>query len=440
MFRVLVCGGRDFHTRSVVFSHLDGILARHKEIVVIQGGASGADFEASMWAGQRQQECVCFKADWKKYGKAAGMIRNQKMLDESDPDLVLAFPGGRGTRNMTRIAEEAGVRVYRVGPHSDPAAMIIDAARVERPPTTDEGGAMPKGSAAFDSHQRAVEERRSAGGDFPRADFFKLEDGEQALVRFLEQGDDLTYAIVHRIKVPNLQWPQDMVCLDQNDDGTPCPACQSSDKKIRARSTKGFVNIIWRGNQAMQQHNDQLRQMNQTQGTNHRLYKLAPTYKRDENGWLEKDDNGVKTVIGYGDGIWLWKCTKSVFEELLKMDRMFKGRMTREMVVRRQGAGLKDTKYLIEPVDPTVAQPMGPEDQALYPNRFDVDALTKPPTYEEMQAAISGQPTGNAGPQPTFDRGAAAFGAPPIPGAGAPGEAFGGQPPMRSSAFDSAGS
>ena len=47
-------------------------------------------------------------ADWTKHGKAAGPIRNQKMLDEC-PDLVVAFPGGKGTADMVRRAMKAGI-------------------------------------------------------------------------------------------------------------------------------------------------------------------------------------------------------------------------------------------------------------------------------------------------------------------------------------------
>lgn len=57
-----------------------------------------------------------FKADWDKHGKAAGPIRNQQMLDEGKPDLVLAFAGGKGTDDMCRRARAAGVEVRRFWP------------------------------------------------------------------------------------------------------------------------------------------------------------------------------------------------------------------------------------------------------------------------------------------------------------------------------------
>lgn len=47
-------------------------------------------------------------------GKAAGPIRNQRMLDDGKPDRVLAFPGGRGTANMVKLAKAAGVPVHEI--------------------------------------------------------------------------------------------------------------------------------------------------------------------------------------------------------------------------------------------------------------------------------------------------------------------------------------
>lgn len=55
-----------------------------------------------------------YPADWRRLGKAAGPIRNQTMADRR-PDLVIAFPGGRGTADMTMRARASGLRVIEVG-------------------------------------------------------------------------------------------------------------------------------------------------------------------------------------------------------------------------------------------------------------------------------------------------------------------------------------
>lgn len=109
--RLLVCGGRGY--RGPVSRVLDEMDETEEISVLISGGASGADKLALAWALHHGREAEVFPADWGKYGKRAGPIRNQRMLDEGRPDLVLAFPGGHGTEDMVEKAERAGVPVRR---------------------------------------------------------------------------------------------------------------------------------------------------------------------------------------------------------------------------------------------------------------------------------------------------------------------------------------
>ena len=119
VYRILVCGGRDYKDRDRVFAELDRINeACGDPICVIAGGATGADAFAEEWARSKigKREGISFhgfKANWKELGRAAGPIRNQKMIDRGKPNLVLAFPGGRGTADMIHRAEEAGIPVRR---------------------------------------------------------------------------------------------------------------------------------------------------------------------------------------------------------------------------------------------------------------------------------------------------------------------------------------
>ena len=82
--------------------------------VIIHGAAKGADSLASEWAALNEVKEEVFPADWKTHGRAAGPIRNQQMLDEGKPDLVIAFPGGRGTADMVKRARKAGIEVMEV--------------------------------------------------------------------------------------------------------------------------------------------------------------------------------------------------------------------------------------------------------------------------------------------------------------------------------------
>ncbi len=107
--KVLVTGGRDFNDPSCVFRYLTQLAPTR----VIHGGASGADRHADAWAREHKVGISCYPAKWDQYGKSAGPRRNQDMIDAEKPDVVLAFPGGRGTADCVRRAEAAGIRIVR---------------------------------------------------------------------------------------------------------------------------------------------------------------------------------------------------------------------------------------------------------------------------------------------------------------------------------------
>jgi len=119
--RILVCGGRDFANRDLFNKTLNDINKETPISVILHGNARGADSMSWSWilknnqgrCDETQLECIAFNADWDKYGKAAGPIRNKQMLDEGKPDLVIAFlaEGSKGTKNMIDQATKAGVEV-----------------------------------------------------------------------------------------------------------------------------------------------------------------------------------------------------------------------------------------------------------------------------------------------------------------------------------------
>lgn len=117
---VLVCGGRDYDDEPAFDHIMDGFLALFREecagvhLVIVHGGARGADRLAGMWAKSRGIPVIACPADWNKHKKAAGIIRNAEMLKKWKPALVIAFPGGRGTAHMMSISRKAGVRVHEV--------------------------------------------------------------------------------------------------------------------------------------------------------------------------------------------------------------------------------------------------------------------------------------------------------------------------------------
>lgn len=112
--RVIVCGGRTFSSSVELYFHLDIIDQETPIDVVIHGGAQGADTLAGEWAARRGKATRVVFPDWDKHGRAAGPIRNQKMIDDHAPDLVIAFAGGIGTADMVKRAKKAGIPVTEI--------------------------------------------------------------------------------------------------------------------------------------------------------------------------------------------------------------------------------------------------------------------------------------------------------------------------------------
>jgi len=129
--RVLICGSRTWTDTKPVYTILNGLLidCEVEVMTVIEGGAKGADSIAALWAEQRRHGAEnggyvahkSFPADWDRYGKRAGYVRNQQMLDEGKPDLVVAFRSegeSKGTDMMIDLARRAGVTTWVVGAHN----------------------------------------------------------------------------------------------------------------------------------------------------------------------------------------------------------------------------------------------------------------------------------------------------------------------------------
>lgn len=109
--RVLVCGGRNYNDRESVFHELHKLAETHGWLTIINGGASGADQLAREFSSSFYHGVVTMPANWLMLGNKVGPIRNEQMIISGKPDMVLAFPGGRGTGDMVDRAHKAGIIV-----------------------------------------------------------------------------------------------------------------------------------------------------------------------------------------------------------------------------------------------------------------------------------------------------------------------------------------
>ncbi len=110
--RVLITGGRNFDDTTLVTTTLDAVHVSSPITTLIHGVARGADTLAGEWASRNDIKVVACPANWKRYGRGAGPIRNREMLELS-PDLLVAFPGGRGTADMISAAEQKGIPIRK---------------------------------------------------------------------------------------------------------------------------------------------------------------------------------------------------------------------------------------------------------------------------------------------------------------------------------------
>ncbi|HWC39007.1 MAG TPA: SLOG family protein [Acidimicrobiales bacterium] len=117
--RVLICGDRDWTDPGPIDTLLMNLVYEIATngggpLVVIQGGARGADAIARERCEYHDIRCEQYDADWTTYGPAAGPIRNERMLKEGRPDVLYAFHDdiekSRGTKDMVNRARRAGVR------------------------------------------------------------------------------------------------------------------------------------------------------------------------------------------------------------------------------------------------------------------------------------------------------------------------------------------
>lgn len=119
LIRVLVTGGRDYTDRAAVAKTL-WHLGEHfifgvepEQIVLVHGGATGADTLAAEEAMKLGWQVEPHLADWDTHGNAAGPIRNKEMVALGAHYLV-AFAGGSGTKNCRRLALAAHIPVIDV--------------------------------------------------------------------------------------------------------------------------------------------------------------------------------------------------------------------------------------------------------------------------------------------------------------------------------------
>lgn len=115
--RILITGSRTWSNEAVIENEIATVMYENKVgascyVTLVVGGARGADQIAQKYGEEAGMHIELHAADWDRYGKAAGPIRNQEMVD-SGADICLAFiaPGSKGARDCADRAKKAGIEV-----------------------------------------------------------------------------------------------------------------------------------------------------------------------------------------------------------------------------------------------------------------------------------------------------------------------------------------
>lgn len=109
-WRILVCGPRDFGNALYVHCVMLSLKREYGDFVLIEGEANGVDILSRKSAQVLGLHVERYPADW-RMGRGAGLARNRDMLEQGKPDICVPIGYGRGTANMAKIAQEAGVLV-----------------------------------------------------------------------------------------------------------------------------------------------------------------------------------------------------------------------------------------------------------------------------------------------------------------------------------------
>lgn len=131
-YHIIVCGGRHFENYALLCKLLAENWGNDIEEIV-SGHCEGADMLGEKWAKEHELSCKIFPAEWKRYGKKAGPMRNKQMVDYIDgfsKKAVVAFtsPNSVGTRNTIALAKRKGIPVIEVPyiPLSESQKIVLD--------------------------------------------------------------------------------------------------------------------------------------------------------------------------------------------------------------------------------------------------------------------------------------------------------------------------
>jgi hypothetical protein len=112
LLRLAVVGSRSCEDYELVSGFLGHFI--NQKPIIVSGGAKGVDSLAERFADENELKKKIYKADWSKYGRAAGPIRNQQIVDNANAMIAFATKDSKGTKNSVKLAVKKGIPVLVV--------------------------------------------------------------------------------------------------------------------------------------------------------------------------------------------------------------------------------------------------------------------------------------------------------------------------------------
>lgn len=110
--KTIIAGSRGCHDFLEVCKAIKNSGFENEITEIVSGGALGVDQLGEKFAKKFDIPLKVFLADWEKYGKSAGIIRNKEMAKYGDALIAVSWNNSRGTANMIEEAKKAGLKVY----------------------------------------------------------------------------------------------------------------------------------------------------------------------------------------------------------------------------------------------------------------------------------------------------------------------------------------
>ena len=121
-FNVIICGSREFENYELLKEKCNHLLSRKlndpdTRVVIVSGCAKGADSLGEKYASETGLEILKYPADWDRFGKRAGYLRNKQMAEVGNAVIAFMVPGedkNRGTKNMISLAKAGNLLVREI--------------------------------------------------------------------------------------------------------------------------------------------------------------------------------------------------------------------------------------------------------------------------------------------------------------------------------------